>query len=1028
MPFAKIAAPLAVETVHRPRLHRILDDALQHPLLWVSGPGGCGKTTLVSADIAARDWHCAWYQVDAGDADPGALFHYLPLACEQADPVFGKADLPVFGPHLLPAIGGFAPRYFRELFARLGAPFAVVLDNLHEAPADALLFELLRAAASEIPAGGHLILLSRSEVHPLLARFLANGRMARLGWDELRFREDEAVAMLQRPGGPPRATEDLRLIVDAAHGWAAALRLMGVEETPVGRDPFPATMLGQTLFDYLASEVFDRLDPSGRDFLLRTAFLPKIGVGPARELTGNAQAGRLLNDLTRRNFFTVRRPPGDVFEYHPLLRVFLRRLVESQLGAAELVDLKRRAASILAAGDQAGDAAGLIIGLRDWPALAVLLADHAPELLEQTRHRTVECWLRDVPPAALDGQPWLLYWLGLARTPFAPAQAQADLERAYARFRQNGDAAGAWLSWAAVVDLLTSFNTYGPELDAWLDAFDELAADCAGFPSREIECKVATSFSAGLEYVRPLHPQRDYWGQRALELARELGKPRVVAQINLNRLLTLAFSTQTPERAAVIDTLRSLVTRSDTPPLDHVRAIFGLCANAVYAGRVDEAIALGNRGLDVAEREGITAFTPLILWDLHLAYLLREDEASATSIIARMAQMAESVDDRGRVYLHAAQASQEYLRGNLALARNEILAGLAALGPNRMTYAHTVAGVLAIHIASEMGRAEEAEAHLVPLSEFARQMGNPLLDHHCQMCAAEIELNRGNELGAVAVLRNAMALAREVDVHFIYTWRPATLAKLCVLALENGIEPDTVRRIARVRKLRADPPPLFIESWPWDIQIRTLGRFSVDIEGVPLALPERAHRKPLELLKALVAFGDSRGAPVVALQDALWPDAEGDAAAHSFEMALSRLRKLIEVPGAFELGGGALFLAPHLCRVDAWALREFVSSASAALSDPARAHSAADLERMEVRLSALDGGPFLGLAPHTPWAPAVREALASSVARLLQDLGGAWAHIGQAERARACWQRGLRVEGAAAAVLTRLRRALDGPP
>lgn len=113
------------------------------------------------------------------------------------------------------------------------------------------------------------------------------------------------------------------------------------------------------------------------------------------------------------------------------------------------------------------------------------------------------------------------------------------------------------------------------------------------------------------------------------------------------------------------------------------------------------------------------------------------------------------------------------------------------------------------------------------------------------------------------------------------------------------------------------------------VKIFTPGRFLIDIDGTPVRFAAKAQRKPLELLKALVALGGET-VPVEQLTESLRPEAEGDKAQGSFATTLHRLRKLIG-RAALRHGDARLTLDPGCCRVDARAFSCLLQQASRAV-------------------------------------------------------------------------------------------------
>jgi DNA-binding SARP family transcriptional activator len=225
-------------------------------------------------------------------------------------------------------------------------------------------------------------------------------------------------------------------------------------------------------------------------------------------------------------------------------------------------------------------------------------------------------------------------------------------------------------------------------------------------------------------------------------------------------------------------------------------------------------------------------------------------------------------------------------------------------------------------------------------------------------------------------------------------WRDAVMARLCRVALEHDIEPAFVRELIRRRALLPDEPAARLESWPWPVRVRVLGAFAIDIDGAPLRFTGKVQKRPLALLKALVALG-GRGVAEAQLAEALWPDAEGDDAHNAFVTTLQRLRKLLGQREALLLQEGRLSLNPRLCWVDAWAFESI---------DP-DGGTGDDLRRV---LDLYRGD--LCAADDASWAIAPRERLRARFVRAADTQVRQLMDAGRWEDAVADLERALRVD------------------
>ena len=198
--------------------------------------------------------------------------------------------------------------------------------------------------------------------------------------------------------------------------------------------------------------------------------------------------------------------------------------------------------------------------------------------------------------------------------------------------------------------------------------------------------------------------------------------------------------------------------------------------------------------------------------------------------------------------------------------------------------------------------------------------------------------------------------------------------------------------------------------------IRVLGSFSVRVRGRPLLFSRKSQRKPLQLLKVLIALG-SQNVPIHQISEAIWPDSEGDLAYRACTTALHRLRKILD-GRAVSLRDGRLNLNSDLCWVDAIAFARLLEEARASLDAGAverawqSAGEALDLYR----------GPFLEGEFDPPELLSAREKLHAQFLDHIEYVGRCFLSLGQNERAAALYRKGLQIDDLAEDLCRELMR------
>jgi DNA-binding SARP family transcriptional activator len=280
---------------------------------------------------------------------------------------------------------------------------------------------------------------------------------------------------------------------------------------------------------------------------------------------------------------------------------------------------------------------------------------------------------------------------------------------------------------------------------------------------------------------------------------------------------------------------------------------------------------------------------------------------------------------------------------------------------------------------------------------------------------------RGDAAGVAASLGEGLAGARSLGcVPHMPFILPATLAQLAAVALGHGIERDFVRHTIARRGL--PPPAAEEERWPWRVRVRAFGAFDTAVDGAPIENGTKPQRKPVELLKYLIAAG-GRDVSFGAVTQALWPDAEGDAAKRSFDVTLHRLRRMLGRDDAIVLHGGKLALNPGIVWVDALAFERLTARIDEIQRGPCKG-ATAPIETLE-RALRLYRGPLLA-SDDEPWVRPARERMRRRFVQLAETAGEHWERAGNPDAALAWYHRAVDLEPTAERIHQRILRLLHG--
>jgi ATP/maltotriose-dependent transcriptional regulator MalT/DNA-binding SARP family transcriptional activator len=984
---AKLTRPRLHAPVARDRLFRQLDGLRSHSVVWVTGPPGAGKTTLVASYLDAARLGAIWMQLDAADSDPAAFFLYLRQAIGAMEERRAR-PLPLLTLEYLADLPGFARRFFRDAFARLPPQTLVVLDNYHELAPDSALHEALAAALQEIPPEANVIVASRAEPPSAFAAARLNATIAMLGWSDLKLTAAEAEGVARDRGVADTAlATKLHAQTD---GWFAGLALL-LEQARSGESTRGAVRADalEIVFDFFAQAIFAPASPSMRETLLSVSLLPRISVELLDQISLGPDAVQHLESLFRRHLFVERTSDGErSYRLHALFRAFLRHRADLQLSPERRLEIVTGAARALENAGAWHDAFLLWSEAQAWSAAEAALLSAAARLLAEGRWETVIDCVDAIPPERRSGTPWLRYWWARGKIYEDVTTAIEALDDTYQAFQAAGDIAGQALSAAAVLEARFMYYLEFRSMRLWVDRLVALMPlDALGLPPDD-DLRVHSSLLMAATFELPGHPMLPRVRDRVVDLIARSSDANV--RITAASILHVHHHILPDRETAAVATRagRSLL---GMPEVTAHNAGFYLMFEAyTHYLQADYPGALQRF------EEGDKVFCDAGLVDLADHFALWQAVAQwRGGNPDRAEQCLERIEHSSKTF-NASFIPREYVRACIAYARGDRACALEKLELSLASVEsfHLPAPLVMLNTGAEiqtrLGALDRAEACL----NTARRLATGAAGTQFRAAVALLEALHRHLSGMPdqcrEYLAEALALADDPATRLRLRWHVPTLQDLLPVALEAGIEVRRARGL--IREFGIVPAHTHVEHWPWALRVHCMGEFGVFVDDEPLTYSRKAPKKTIALLKLLVALG-GRDVPEERITDILWPDEEADASKRSLSAALHRLRGLLGHADAIRQSGGALSIERRLCWVDALCIAEYRDEASA--------------DRDVIRRYV---GPFLEADGGEPWTLPMRERLRSRFIRAVERTGRSLEEAADFQPALALYERGLEAD------------------
>lgn len=399
------------DVIRRQRLIDLLHEHVPLRLQVVSAPAGYGKTTLLVDFSDDVEIPICWYSLDASDQDPKLLLEGILASVNSRFPGFGQLtqsrlltteDVGAEAAHLVGTLVG-------EIYGYVPDYFVLVLEDYHLVEESEQAKRIIDIFLSRAPENCHMIISSRTPVELTAMTSLTFQRRATsLGRADLAFIPIEVRELLAKKHGLELSDTQAEKLATETEGWIAGILLsayqgsMGMPSTEV------LTLSRQDIFEYLASEVYERQPSHVQEFLLRSSTVDEMEPELCDSLLGSTRSRRLLCEIERRNLFTNRIEGEKTwYRYHQLFRQFLQtKFLEEN--PEDFERLHSKAASLFERQQRWSEAFTHFLTAKRYDQALRVLKTIGEEFVKSGKWTTVLKWVEALPTDMRRSDPELV--------------------------------------------------------------------------------------------------------------------------------------------------------------------------------------------------------------------------------------------------------------------------------------------------------------------------------------------------------------------------------------------------------------------------------------------------------------------------------------------------------------------------------------------------------------------------------------------------------------------------------------------
>ncbi|MCL4531031.1 MAG: hypothetical protein M1282_16695, partial [Chloroflexi bacterium] len=894
----KFMVPPVGNHLPRPHLIQWLERQAERKLILVSAPPGYGKTTLLVDFINGLSRPVAWYQLETTDSDPTVFLTYLIESIRRIK--LGPKKTAKVGQNAQALLdsteAGLAPQrvltvLINEIAEHITDSLTLVLEDYHYVTSP-VVHQLVDYLLENAPPSVRVIISTRTDPPLFLARLRARGLLAELRPPDLRFRDGEISALLQREVSDI-SSGSLAILSEKTEGWAAALQI--IRNSLVGKDAKAAQEIINSLsgsnrfiFEYLVEEVFQRQPKERQDFLLRSAILSQMDAASCNAVAQIKNAQSVLEDLEKQNLF-LSSLDGERrwYRYHFLFREFLLSRLHRENSEA-VAGLEVRAGQYYEEQGEIEAAFGHYVGAGDFESAARTAIAFAADYVEQGRVEVLHLYLKMLPIETMRAHPQLLLQHGNAHRRLGEAGlATTAYEDALSAFTTQNNTSGVSRALTRLAEAHCAQGNYRHAEMLAAQALDVAPAqDHTARADALMALAKSTGFLSGMDRGQEL-------AEQAVEESRKADGLSPLARASfLQSLGQICWWHGDPQSASQYAQEALRLVPDELSPIA-AQACILLVTPYLYWREFETALHYAERGLEISQTLHLKELLPAAYTALGNVLTRMGETARAETALRHSVELAQRLGMASYEQLMATGylAYNLYGQGRVDEAWQLAEGALWAYAGNPDAYEAFVCRSVLADVALENNQLSRAETLFNELLQIGqrRQFRIPLAMVHFGLAYVHLVTDR-KETGVDHACA-ALELLEPTRAFQLFIDQGERSRVVCNTLIKAGHTSLFVERVLENLPEKNRRRSIVIADRS-AITIQSLGPFRVFIGDEEIAQERWVSTKARDLLAYFLTF---RGEHIPADRafDAIWSE-KGGRGLTAFHTALSRLRNALK--------------------------------------------------------------------------------------------------------------------------------------